>query len=101
MISSFTVFLQPDTCNTQTLVQRGEAPNKSHKDKTASPLRQKFHAREAFLMHLIQFNSLCDPFIYTEAGHIKLLYSDYAFHWMLWEAVIVFVSLLSVLKACA
>lgn len=68
-----------------------ETPNKSHQDKAV--------AKGAFLMHCVQCNNLCDPFIYTEAGRFKVLYSDYAFYWMLRDCI--FVSLLSVLKAFA
>lgn len=101
MISSFT-FLSPTRHLQHTnLSAEWEAPNKSHQDKTASSLRQKFHTRGAFLMHLIQCNSLCDPVIYTEAGHLNFLDSDYAFHWMLQDYFYLFHYSLSVLKAFA
>lgn len=80
MISSFT-FLSPTRHLQHTnLSAEGEAPDKSHQDKTASSQAEEFYARGAFLMHLIQCNSLCDPYIYTEAGHLKFLYANYAFH---------------------
>lgn len=79
MISSFT-FLSPTKHLRHTnLSAEREAPNKSHQDSLTTEA-EEFHARGAFLMHCLQCNSLCDPFIYTEAGHFKFLYSHYAFY---------------------